>query len=242
MVYNKCNKQSSEYKSSKKGRSSIMTPKKPATAHKKSPSGPERPIRCIPIRRRVVRHLLLRWAAVLGVGMAFLVLYGVAVPFCDLAERNAMAALSVALFAVIVWRSRVLPRTFAREWTGVVVAREAKKVMKMPRGLVTRSNITWGVACTWTVRRDPKGCPTLQPVDPKELTPESLDPDELETLTWDTEEIWEGYFAIGEPVRHYKNARYLVKAAPRPGEENLLCPLCGQLVMEPRCTRCRILF
>ncbi len=65
---------------------------------------------------------------------------------------------------------------------------------------------------------------------------------EVIELSYDTEEIWERYFVIGERVRLYKNARRLVKAHPARDDENLICPLCGFLVMEPRCTHCRVDF
>ena len=47
---------------------------------------------------------------------------------------------------------------------------------------------------------------------------------------------------MGERVRFYKNAKILVKAHPKKGDENLMCPLCGVMVMEPICKKCGVDF
>ena len=39
-----------------------------------------------------------------------------------------------------------------------------------------------------------------------------------------------------------KGAKYIVLAEPEEDNENLLCPLCGKLVMKPECSFCKIDF
>ncbi len=188
-------------------------------------------VRYRPIRRVLRNRLLARWGIMAAVAAAFAVLCVVASPFCDKQEQGFMIGLTVLVYGFIFWRSGVLPRTFAKEWYGTVLARESEKVMKMPKGVATRSNIYWTVVCKWTIRRD--RTPAQQKRDEE---------GDVEVLTFDTEEIWERYFDIGERVHMYKNAKYPIKAHPQREDENLLCPLCGLLVMEPRCPHCQVDF
>ncbi len=214
----------------------------------KSTAPDGRRIRYTPIRRRLRLRLFVRWFWLIVVAVAFAYLYYIALPFCDRTERALMLAMTIALYLVILWKSRVIPRTFAREWVGTVVGREAKKSMKVTGVVARNRNIQWTMICTWTVRRVSSGNlfggeakfpdKTGRSSKSAAVTPEV----ELEKLTYDTEQIWERYFEIGEQVRHYKNARFLVKAHPHAEDENLMCPLCGQLVMQPRCPRCRVDF
>ena len=61
-------------------------------------------------------------------------------------------------------------------------------------------------------------------------------------LTYETEDIADDYFHTGDRVHHYKGAKYIVLAEPEADNENLLCPLCGKLVMKPECSFCKIDF
>ncbi len=195
-----------------------------------APENARKPIRYRPIRKVLLYRLLIRWAILAGVAVAFVTLYLVGRQFCDPTEEQLMLGLTVAIYAFIFWQSRVLPRTLSREWTGTVLARDCKKAMRFEKGPASRK-IEWTVICKWTVRKDP--------TDRQKKLDEEGD---VEEITYDTEEIWERYFAIGERVRHYKNAKYIVKAHPPVGEENLLCPLCGLVLIQPRCWKCRVDF
>ena len=64
----------------------------------------------------------------------------------------------------------------------------------------------------------------------------------LEKVSYDTDEIWERYFNVGDRVRLYKNAKIIVKANPAPDDENLMCPLCGAMVCRPVCLFCGVDF
>ena len=54
--------------------------------------------------------------------------------------------------------------------------------------------------------------------------------------------IADNYFRSGDRVRHFKGAKLIVKANPAEDDDNLLCPLCGKMVLTPKCSFCRIRF
>jgi hypothetical protein len=191
------------------------TPQKYGYAHK-----------VIPIRKRIWQKVLIRWAVVLGIGVAFIGLCLIAKPmFRNFPSRYRLSwMLTGFLYLYVFLKSRVLPLTFAREWTGVIRDRRVDKYTRYPKGIYQ----PWGgdravlsTKCTWTVVKDDE---------------------DIEQVDFDTEEISEGYFKTGERVRMYKNAKILVKANPRRDDENLMCPLCGVMVMEPVCRKCGVDF
>ena len=61
-------------------------------------------------------------------------------------------------------------------------------------------------------------------------------------LPYETDEIADDYFQMGDRVRHFKGAKLIVRANPSENDENLLCPLCGKMVMTPQCSFCKIRF
>ena len=191
------------------------TPQKYGYAHK-----------VIPIRKRIWQKVLIRWAVVLGIGVAFIGLCWIAKPmFRNFPSRYRLSwILTGFVYLFVFLKSRVLPLTFAREWTGVIRDRRVDKYTRYPKGIYE----PWGgdravlsTKCTWTVVKDDE---------------------DIEQVAFDTEEISEGYFKNGERVRMYKNAKILVKANPRRDDENLMCPLCGVMVMEPICRKCGVDF
>ena len=191
------------------------TPQKYGYAHK-----------VIPIRKRILQKVLIRWAVVLGIGVAFIGLCLIAKPmFRNFPSRYRLSLMLTGfLYLYVFLKSRVLPLTFAREWTGVIRDRRVDKYTRYPKGIYQ----PWGgdravlsTKCTWTVVKDDE---------------------DIEQVAFDTEEISEGYFKTGERVRMYKNAKILVKANPRRDDENLMCPLCGVMVMEPICRKCGVDF
>jgi hypothetical protein len=106
--------------------------------------------------------------------------------------------LTLLIYLFVIWQSHVVKLTFSKGWTGRIVGREVKKYTKIPQGLASfgadAHSKRMGVlatACYWKVE---------------------LDDGYIETVHYDTEDIWEGYFEIGERVRFYKNAKILVKA------------------------------
>ncbi len=184
--------------------------------------------RILPIRKRIWQKVLIRWAIVLAIGIALVLLCVISQPFYrKVSDFNLGISLTVVVYAFIIWQSHVLKLTFSKEWTGIVTKREVKKYTKIPQGLASfgpdagKQLRTLSIACTWTVERDDGY---------------------TEMITYDTEEIWEGYFEIGERVRLYKNAKIIVKAHPPRGEENLMCPLCGVMIAEPICRKCGVDF
>ncbi len=202
------------------------SPKKPNTPQK---YGHAR--RIIPIRKRIWQKVLIRWLVLIVLAIVFAV-------FCVISEKVPTLRnypqmkqlgrwLTVAVWLFIFWQSHVLKLTFSKEWTGTVTGKEVKKYNKIPQGLASfgvdarKQAGALATACTWTVEKDDGY---------------------IEKVTHDTEEIWEGYFKVGERVRFYKNAKILVKAHPPKDDENLMCPLCGVMVMEPVCRKCGVDF
>lgn len=199
---------------------------------KKKPNTPQKyghARRIIPIRKRIWQKVMIRWAIVLGIGVACVIgciISGKA--YHNYPQKQQLGwGLTAAVYAFIVWQSHVLKLTFSKEWTGVVTAKEVKKYTRIPQGLASfgadarKTMGTLAVACFWTVEKDDGFVDTVQ---------------------YDTDEIWEGYFEIGERVRFYKNAKILVKAHPPRDDENLMCPLCGVMVAEPVCRKCGVDF
>ena len=180
--------------------------------------------RILPIRKRIWQKVLIRWIVLLVLAVVFAVLCVISERVPTLRNYPKMIDLGRAL-TVIVWlfillQMRVLPLTFSKEWTGIVRDREVVKYTKYPKGPMSRA-LTIATKCIWTVEKDDG---------------------DIEKVHCDTDEIWERYFAIGERVRFYKNARILVKAHPPKNDENLMCPLCGVMVMEPVCKKCGVDF
>ena len=206
-----------------------MTMNQPQKKKRNTPQKYGHARRVIPIRRRIWQRVMIRWGIVLAVGIAFVI-------FCVISggayrnypqKQQLSWGLTAVVYAFIVWKSRVLPLTVSREWTGVVKAKEVKKYTRIPQGLASfgvdarKTAGTLAVACHWTVEKEDG---------------------EAETLAFDTDDIWEGYFQMGERVRFYKNAKILVKAHPPAEDENLMCPLCGVMVTEPICKKCGVDF
>ena len=187
--------------------------------------------RIIPIRRRIRQKVLIRWLVLLALAAVFAVFCIISEDVPTLRNYPQMKALgrwlTIALWLFIFLRSRVLKLTFSKEWTGTVRGKEVKKYNKIPQGLASfgvdahKQAGTLATKCVWSVEKD-NG--------------------DIEEVHCDTEEIWEGYFEIGERVRFYKNAKIPVKAHPPRGDENLMCPLCGVMVMEPICKKCGVDF
>ena len=182
----------------------------------------------LPIRKRIWQKVLIRWAVLIAIGIAFAILCVIAKPmFRNYPQRYELSKwLTAFVYLFVFLSSRVLPLTFSKEWVGTVRDRRVEKYQKMSQGPVNHVDERHirhelGLRCVWTVETDDGY---------------------LEKVPIDTEEIWEGYFAIGEKVRMYKNAKILVKANPPRGEENLMCPLCGVMVMEPICRKCGVDF
>ena len=185
--------------------------------------------RVIPIRKRIWQRVLIRWLVILAIGLAFALLCYISAPrFRSQRDLQISIGMTFLIYVFIIWQSHVLKLTFSKGWTGTVIGKEVKKYNKIPQGLASfgadAHSKRMGVlatACFWKVE---------------------LDDGYIEKLHIDTDEIWERYFDIGERVRFYKNAKILVKAHPPKGDENLMCPLCGVMVMEPICRKCGVDF
>lgn len=180
----------------------------------------------LPIRKRIWQKVLVRWAVLIAIGIAFAILCVIAKPmFRNYPQRYELSKwLTAFVYLFIFLSSRVLPLTFSKEWVGTVRDRRVEKYTRYPKGIYQPwggDRATLSTRCIWSVE---------------------LEDGDIEKISIDTEEVWEGYFAIGEKVRMYKNAKILVKAHPPRGEENLMCPLCGVMIMESVCRKCGVDF
>ena len=177
--------------------------------------------RVIPIRKRILQRVLILWLILLAVGLAFALLCWISEPrFRSQQEFQVSVGMTVLIYVFLVWQTHALKKTFSREWSGTVIGREVVKYTKYGKSPFSRKAVLT-TKCIWSVEKDDGY---------------------IEKLHIDTDEIWERYFDIGERVRFYKNAKILVKAHPPKGDENLMCPLCGVMVMEPICRKCGVDF
>ena len=177
--------------------------------------------RVIPIRKRILQRVLILWLILLAVGLAFALLCWISEPrFRSQQEFQVSVGMTVLIYVFLVWQTHAIKKTFSREWSGTVIGREVVKYTKYGKSPFSRKAVLT-TKCIWSVEKDDGY---------------------IEKLHIDTDEIWERYFDIGERVRFYKNAKILVKAHPPKGDENLMCPLCGVMVMEPICKKCGVDF
>lgn len=180
--------------------------------------------RILPIRKRIWQRVLILWLILLAIGLVFAFLCYISAPrFRSHRDLQISIGMTFLIYVFIIWQSHSVKKTFSKEWTGIVVGREVVKYTKYNKSPVNpvarRSALA--TKCIWSVEKDDGY---------------------IEKLHIDTDEIWERYFDIGERVRFYKNAKILVKAHPPKGDENLMCPLCGVMVMEPICRKCGVDF
>ena len=177
--------------------------------------------RIIPIRKRIWRRVLILWLILLAIGLVFALLCYISAPrFRSQRDLQISIGMTFLIYVFIVWQTHAIKKTFSQEWTGIVIGREVVKYTKYGKSPFSRKAVLT-TKCIWSVEKDDGY---------------------IEKLHIDTDEIWERYFDIGERVRFYKNAKILVKAHPPKGDENLMCPLCGVMVMEPICRKCGVDF
>ena len=177
--------------------------------------------RVIPIRKRIWQRVLIRWLVILAIGLVFALLCYISAPrFRSQRDLQISIGMTFLIYVFIVWQTHAIKKTFSREWSGTVIGREVVKYTKYGKSPFSRK-VVLTTKCIWSVEKDDGY---------------------IEKLHIDTDEIWERYFDIGERVRFYKNAKILVKAHPPKDDENLMCPLCGVMVMEPICRKCGVDF
>ena len=177
--------------------------------------------RVIPIRRRIWLKVGILWLILLGIAAAFVLLCYISAPrFRSPRDLQISIGMTVLIYLFIVWQTQAVKKTTSKEWTGRIIGREVVKYTKYNKGPFARQALI-ATKCIWSVESDDGY---------------------IEKIHCDTDEIWERYFDIGEPVRFYKNAKIPVKAHPPRDDENLLCPLCGAMVMQPLCRKCGVDF
>ncbi len=186
--------------------------------------------RLTPVRKKLRQQLILRWLILLPVGAFMAGAYLFALPKCDRTEGQIMLMLSIGVFLFLLWKTHVIRRTFAREWTGTVTGHEVKKTIRSKTTVMTRESMEYTLVCRWHIRRDPPA--GKAPDDERDMC----------NMTYDTSDIGEHYLRVGDRVRWYKNAAFMIKDHPDPRDEELMCPLCGTPTREPVCYRCGVDF
>ena len=177
--------------------------------------------RVIPIRRRIWLQVGILWLILLAVAAVMVLLCYISAPrFRSPRDLQISIGMTMLIYFFIVWQTRAVKKTASKEWAGKIIGREVVKYTKFDKSIVGHKAVM-ATKCIWTIERDDGY---------------------IEKIHCDTDEIWERYFEIGEPVRFYKNAKIPVKAHPPRNDENLMCPLCGVMVMEPVCRRCGVDF
>ncbi len=177
------------------------------------------------IRRRIALKILLLVLLAVGIG----VLLATSFEYCDLAEKIFSVLLSVAIYIFLFFKVKLIPLLRDKEWTGTVDSRACKKVVKIigfPRPYPTELMTAY-----WKIHKDDGQTVILPYVseDDSHLPEKSI-------------VVADDYFKTGDRVRHFKGAQVIVLAEPEEDNENLICPLCGKLVMRPECSFCRVDF
>ncbi len=169
------------------------------------------------VKWRIVKKILILLLLALGIGY----LLWTSFKFCDLWEKIFSVLLSVAVYVYLFLKIKLIPLLRDKAWLGTIHSRQCKKSTVI-RGVVARpGNIVDVMVARWKVFRD-----------------DGM----IEVLPYETEVIADDYFKMGDRVRHFKGAKIIVRANPDKNDENLLCPLCGKMVMKPECSFCRITF
>ncbi|MBQ7316696.1 MAG: hypothetical protein IJW90_06240 [Clostridia bacterium] len=173
------------------------------------------------IEKKIIKKIVFKILQLLFLAAAIVALLFISFPYCDRAERTFSVLVSIAIYIFLFFKIKLIPLLRDKEWTGTVESRACKRQMTV-RGAVARyGNIVEVMMGYWKIQRDDG---------------------ESEILTYETEDVADDYFHTGDRVLHYKGAKYIVLAEPEADNENLLCPLCGKLVMKPECSFCKIDF
>jgi protein-S-isoprenylcysteine O-methyltransferase Ste14 len=179
-----------------------------------------------PIGKKITRRIILRWALMVALGAAFAGFLILSEPMFRNSpdEYRLNQIVTVLIYLLVFWKSRVLQLTFSKSWVGSIKDCKVVSYTRYPKGVVRGRRASYGIQatkCIWTVETDGGAS---------------------EEISVDTSEINERYFKVGERIRLYKTAKIPVKAHPPVGGEDLMCPLCGMTVSKPVCTRCGIDF
>ncbi len=175
----------------------------------------------IRIEKKVHRQIIQKILLLVLLALAITVLLVTSFKYCDRWQRIFSIILSGVIYLYLFYKIKLIPLLRDKEWTGTVDSRACKKVTRIKGVVAHRGNIQDVIIALWKIRRD----------DGEELL-----------IEYDTEDIADNYFRTGDRVRHFKGAKFIVLANPEADNENLLCPLCGKLVMKPECSFCKIDF
>lgn len=181
------------------------------------------------IEKKITKKIVFKILLLLFLAAAIVALLFISFPYCDRAERTFSVLVSIAIYVFLFFKIKLIPLLRDKAWTGTVESRACKKVVKIigfPRPYPTELMTAY-----WKIRKDDGQTVILPYVseDDSHLPERSI-------------VVADDYFKTGDRVKHFKGAQVIVLADPEADNENLLCPLCGKLVMKPECSFCKIDF
>ena len=169
------------------------------------------------IRWKIAKKFLL--LLIIGAGLGLLL--WTSFEYCRFWEKFFSVLLSAVLYVYLIIKVKLIPLLRDKSWLGTIHSRRCRKAT-MIRGVVIHpGNMEDVMVAHWKVWRDDNV---------------------FVVLPYETDEIADDYFQMGDRVRHFKGAKLIVRANPSENDENLLCPLCGKMVMTPQCSFCKIRF
>ena len=171
------------------------------------------------IEKKITQRIIIKILLSFFLAALIIALLIISFPFCNGPERIFSVILSIALYAFLFCKVKLIPLLRDTAWFGIMESRACNKKL-IPKGPV-RPILEEYMYAYWKIRKDD---------------------DEEVVLSYDTEDIADDYFHTGDRVYHYKGAKFIILAAPEADNDNLLCPLCGKLVMKPECSFCKIDF
>lgn len=135
--------------------------------------------------------------------------------------KNISCVFVLGIYIYIFYKVKLIPLLRDKHWVGTVQGRTARKATVIRGPIPHKGNIEDVVICKWHIVKETG---------------------EEEFIDYETGVIGDRYFLPGDQVRHYKGAKLIVRANPAEDDENLFCPLCGKMVMRPRCSFCKVRF
>ncbi len=171
------------------------------------------------IEKKISKRIAFKILLLIFLAAAITALLIISFPHCDKAERIFSILVSAVIYVFLFFKVKLIPLLRDKAWSGTVLGRACKK-KTIFKGIV-RPRPEERMFAYWKIQTD----------NGEEIV-----------LDFDTEDIADDYFHTGDRVHHYKGAKLIVLSEPEADNENLICPLCGKMVMKPECSFCKINF
>lgn len=178
-----------------------------------------RTIRRTTIRQKAIQRILARLGIVIGTAVLLVLVNLLSFPqYRRTRDRILSVSLSIFVYLIVVWASKLIPLILDRTWVGTVEKKEIKQGWHVPKGVLVffwgRVNVYQTLFCTFRV----------------------TDGKRTQGFRYEIDVVPDEYLKIGERARHYKGAKFLAPERLRP--DNMICPWCGQMMINLRCMDC----